>query len=218
MAIPIILRIAVASQVVPLGATLAVRGRHPPAVYRRVAIWCCLLILFDVLSFVASLVFGENLWLTWFSEPIESAVTIWILMAWQASDGRMRFYRAAIPILLVVVAALLLLTKPERTFSTWIGPGIALVTLIAGLQTLIERTLLSREILTRQDWFWVCLGLTVFWACYVPVAPFARAMLTMHQDWVVTAYLVRAYVMVASFLVITWGILCTPRILSPGHS
>ncbi len=214
-----ILNLAVASEAVPLVATLAVRGRHPPAAYRRLAIWCCVLLLSDVLSDVVAALYGYNLWINYFSEPIESAITLWILMSWQVSDAWVWTYRLGMPILLALVAALLLLTDPTYSFANWIGPGIAIITLAGSLQTLIQRTLLSREILTTQDWFWVCLGITVFWACYVPVAPFAMAMIASHQDWVRMAYLVRAVVMMGSFFVMTWGVLCIqPQIPSPGLS
>jgi hypothetical protein len=91
--------------------------------------------------------------------------------------------------------------------------------LAAVLHTLVYGAVRSRRLLTEQDWFWICFGLAVFWASYIPVAPFAIALIGSHVDWVRRAYIARAVLMMCAFLLITWGILCQrAAVRLPGRS
>ena len=52
MAIPLLLHVASASQALPIVAAALVGGRHLPVPHRRLAIWCCLLVLLDVVDLI----------------------------------------------------------------------------------------------------------------------------------------------------------------------
>lgn len=209
MAIPIFFHVVFATQAFPLAAILAVRGRRPPDPYRRIALWSCMLMIFDVLSRIVAILMGTNLFLVYFTEPIEVGMTLWILAAWQPTAALRSAYLAVIPAIALVIAVVLALSDLPRMFDAWIGPGLALVALVAVLQTLVHRTLLSRELLTEQDWFWICLGLSLFWVSNVPLPPIMNAYVIAHVDWLVRLLYVRAGLLMLAFSLVAWGVLCT---------
>lgn len=189
-------------------AVLAWWGRQPPTPLRRLAVWSLFLLVTDLLEFVAGAATGNNLWLEYVVLPLELCFTLWILAAWQPDRRWSRRYEIAIPVIVAVVAVLLLAVDPAAQFYLWIGPVLSLVAVLATMLTLIPRSLLSRTTLTNQDWFWVCLGLALFWACFAPVPPFMQAFLGTRTEWVVGFLLTRAWLTVAAFLLITWGVFC----------
>ncbi|HEY2804346.1 MAG TPA: hypothetical protein VGI92_00650, partial [Gemmatimonadales bacterium] len=82
MAIPMILYVGAATQAIPIGAVFAVGGWRPPPTYRKIALWCLLLIMGDLIGYVAAKLFQDNLWVNYFMQPAEAAMTLWILASW----------------------------------------------------------------------------------------------------------------------------------------
>ncbi|MFI4978486.1 MAG: hypothetical protein ACHQC8_07430 [Solirubrobacterales bacterium] len=208
MAIARVMFVQAASQALPIVAAFAVRGRHKPVPYPRVVVWCLILIGTDMLALVLAKLLGNNLWLSYVTRPIEVFLTLWVLSLWQPTEYLRLAYSLAIPVVGALVVSVLMLTDPTVTFSRWMAPPLALLALAASLHTLVHRTLLSRAPLARQDWFWICLGMSLFWLGYVSVPVFADAFLATHEDWVWWAYVSRAYTDIAAFILMSWGIWC----------
>jgi hypothetical protein len=219
VAIPILLYAVSATQALPIAAVLVVRGRHPPTPYRRLVVFCLALLITDILSIALGRAVGNNRWLAYGTEPMEVALTLWLLEAWQPNAFLRLAYSVTIVLMGATVAGTLMLTDPQVTFGQWISPFLALLALAATLHTLVHRVLLSRLLLTNQDWFWVCLGLALFWLTFVPFDPFLRAFMPERVDWARAAYYFRFSAMSVSFLLMSWGIVCQRRlVLSPGRS
>lgn len=217
-AIPMIVHVGVASQALPLVAILATRGRRPPAPYRQIALLCCFFLLSDSIMLFIRAMAGYNLWVSWFMQPIEVGCTLWILSAWQPTAKLKSIYLLAIPISAALTAILLVLTDPVATFDLYIGPLLSLLALAGALHTLVNLSLLSRDLLTQQEWFWVCGGLALFWVAYVPVDTFIAAVWGANDDLARIASHVRTSLLPVPFLLITWGVLCQRlRQVSPGH-
>lgn len=208
MAIARVMFVQAASQALPIVAAFAVRGRHQPVPYPRLVFWCAVLVVTDVLALAVAKAFGNNLWMVYVTLPIEVGLVLWLLSEWQPTELLRLTYTLAIPVMGTVVISLLMLTDPTKTFYRWVSPFLALLALVAALQTLVHRALLSRSRLTEQDWFWVCLGMSLFWLGYVSVPVFADAFLVAHEDWVWWAYVSRAYTDIAAFILMSWGIWC----------
>jgi hypothetical protein len=207
VAIPVLLHVASASQALPIVAAALVGERPLPVPHRRLALWCCLLVLLDVVDLAVGANTGNNLWTGYLTLPVEIGMTLWILSSWQ-SPRWARAYLLAVPVIGATVAIVLSLTDPLRTFDVWVSPILALLALAASLQTLVLRALQSRDALVRLDWFWICLGMAIFWVVQVSSPVFAFAFMRPHQDWVVTILLFRAGLMILSFVCMSWGIAC----------
>ena len=216
MAIPVLLYVASASQGLPVLAAMVAGGRRPPASHLRVATWCTLMVLSEVMNVVAGIVTGSSLWVGYFIMPIEVCMTFWILTLWQPNEPLRRLYRITISVVAVLSGILLLVTDHVVAFERWIAPALALVSLAAVVHTLIHNSLRSLQLLTSQDWFWICLGMALFWLMFAPLPPFADALLASNLEWVRMAYLARAWTIIAAFALISWGILC-PRVLTRSY-
>jgi hypothetical protein len=207
MTIPAIMYVHAASQALPIVAALGVRGRQQPVPYHRVVIWCLVLLATDAVDLTFARLHYNNLWTGYFTRPLELGMSLWILSDWQPNESLRLTYNLAIPITGTVVASLLVLTDPSVTFYRWIAPLLGLLALVASVHTLAHRTLLSRVPLTDQGWFWICLGMSLFWLGDVSVPVFADAFVVTHETWVHWAYMGRAYTDIAAFGLMAWGIL-----------
>lgn len=208
MAIPAILLAQYVTASLPILAVVIVWGRRPPAPHKGVALWFAFMIATGALDVVAARATGTNEWLGHLTLPIEVSLVLWYLSFWQPAERLRRTYRLAVPVVLLGAAIVLMTAGDPEIFDIWISPALALVVLAGLLQTLVHRSLISTESLGRQDWFWVCLGASVFWLGFVSLPPFHRAFVDTHPDWVRVAYMARAWVNIGAFLMVTWGVLC----------
>ena len=84
MAIPVLLHVASASQALPIVVAALVGGRQLQAPHRRLAIWCCLLVILDVVDLFIGARMGNNRWTGYLTLPVEVGMTLWILSSWQS--------------------------------------------------------------------------------------------------------------------------------------
>ncbi len=205
---PAVLYAASLSQALPLVAGWLCRGRPLPAPVRFVLLWCALLLATDALSIAVAWARGDNLWLQYAAVPIESGLILWALSGWQSHEVFRLAYRIAIPVLAAATAAILLMWPPESASEQVVAPIHALVLLAASLHTLLHRALRAEGTIGWQPWFWIGLGLALYYASSVAIGPFAQALLKTDVGWVRQAYLARAWISIFAFILITTGILC----------
>jgi hypothetical protein len=208
MQYPAVLYAASLSQALPLVARWMRRGRHLPAPVRFVLGWCAVLLMTDVLSIVIAREQGDNLFLQYAAVPIESGLILWALSGWQSHGVFRLAYRLAIPVLAAATAAVLIISPPEQASEELVAPFHALVLLAASLHTLLDRALRANGAIAEEPWFWVGLGLSLYYASSVAIGPFSQALLSSNVDWVRRAYLARAWTDIFAFALITTGILC----------
>lgn len=213
VAIPGILYVINAAQALPVIAVYAAGGRNPPASHRRLAIWCTVLVLSSLLNILVAVIFGRNRFMSYGILPLEVGLSLWVLASWQATARLRSTYYAAIPLISVLAIVVILTPDRERAFGLWGSPLISLFAVCAALHTLVHRTLLARSQLFQQDWFWIALGMALFWIGFVPVPAFVQAFLVANEDWARIALMTRAWMVFISLLIISWGVLC-PWILT----
>lgn len=211
MGTPAFLYFIVASQGLPVVAVLAVGGRRPSIPHRRLAILCCVFLISDLLMRAAALLTGNNHWVSWFMQPCEVALTLWLLSWWQPHERLRRLYLRGMSAFVLASGVVLLVTNPWVTFDRWVNSAQALVALAASLHTAVHRSLLSREMLTDQGWFWICSGLALFWMTIIPISPFVDALLPTHVGLVRDIIIARACLIPAAFCLMTWGVMCKRR-------
>ena len=62
--------------------------------------------------------------------------------------------------------------------------------------------------MTRQDWFWVTLGTSLYFGLRVALPPFAAVLMQSNMELVRLAYLVQAWADISVFALISRGIWC----------
>jgi len=209
--IPVVLHAATLSQALPVCAAALRRGRRLSTPARLIVVWCLLLLLDDAISLTIAHVRGRNLWYQYPTFPLESCIALWAFSLWQSNELLRIVYRIVIPVLLLVTAAALLMPGRAAAFDDVVVPLYSLVLLIAAVQTLLYRTFTSEQLVTREDWFWIGLGMSLTYGTAVAIRPFAQAFITSRPDWVADAYIAKAWTDILAFLLITRGILLRPN-------
>jgi hypothetical protein len=205
---PLILHVAALSQALPVLAALR-HGRRLPAARLWTIAWCVALIVGDAMQLWWR---GENgtnnLWLRVAGAPIQNAIMLWTLSLWQRHAVSRLAFRIAIPLFLVTLVALIPTVGETGTFNTVTGPFQALLLLAGALYTLVRNAASDPEGVTRHDWFWVTLGVSLYFGLRVALPTFAQILMSSHQDLVRLAYFVQASADIAVFLLIARGIWC----------
>jgi len=208
MPFPAVLYAAALSQTLPPIAALTRWGRPVPVPARWVLAWCGLLVVTDAISLAVNVAHRQNLWLQYGAVPLGSALVLWALSQWQLNEVLRLAYRLAIVVLVVATIAALLVLRPEPMFEQVVEPFHALVLLAASLNTLLHRAVRTTGSIAGEHWFWIALGLSLYFAASVSIGPFAVALLASNVDWVRQAYIARAWTGVLAFVLITTGIVC----------
>jgi len=210
----LIVHAAAASQLLPPVLGIA-SGRLSPPARRWVVVWCLLQAASDGISLAVAFLGHRNLWVTSLFTPVSGAVALWALSCWQrGATGRLAL-RIAIPLFLLVSAALTLGVDDPRTFSLIAAPYHALVLFFAALWTFMTRSLAERGGLLRQDWFWVLGGIMLFTGTATALQPLSWYLLRVaREDLLVSALNLKASVDVLAFVAIALGVLCP---LPPTH-
>lgn len=198
---------ATLAQLLPLFAVVP-RWRQAPEVRRWVAAWCLVFFLSDVLQLAVSRLRYTNLWLFMFINPIEDGLILWILSYWQVTPVARLAMRMAIPLVIVTYLVIAIATGEHRTYQAFAGPFRALVVLSATLFTLISRIAARPEGAPNRDWFWVTLGVALYYGLHVATEPIVSALGTTDRMVMIRIFSVKAIFDVVAFILIWRGMRC----------
>lgn len=199
----------------PLAGVLRHRETTSPRVW--IMLWCILYLLANA---VAEILVRHQLYnhpVTYFEVPAQGAVILWGLSLWQLTPTSRMTMRFLIPLLLVCWIPLVVLFEDIHAPSSVAEPVYCILALGAAAYTLVTRSLDETEPLLRQDWFWICVGMSIHFAAIAVLTPIARRYMETNVLLVTRAYQVRAVVNVLGFILITVGMLC-PRPARSGLS
>ena len=201
-------------QILPaVGGLPHLRGLPTPR--RWFLLWCVISLVADGVWFVFGQVAGENLWLRTVTVPVRAAVLFWLLSLWQTGARSRRLMRQAITIFIPATVLIALIWEGASSFGDKSGPMLQLAQLAAAVYTLVSRSVASTDRLAREDWFWITLGLSLYFAVNVALGPVAMALLPQDQSFLVQVYVFKARADILAFVLMTVGMLCPlPRNLS----
>jgi hypothetical protein len=161
-----------------------------------------------LISYLVGQVTGTNLWLVYLYTPIATGIALWTLSLWHSHPLVQLTYRLAIPLSLLLLAACLLSPYPRAGAENVGIPALRLLVLAAAAYTLVSRTVSALDPVTRQDWFWISLGIAVYYAFGVLLHPFVAIFEPQRVDLVRLAYYTNDGADIIAFLLITAGMLC----------
>lgn len=212
-----ILYVAMFAMLLPVAAAVPYGVRQSPARWWLV-VWCGVLFTADLLQLAASRVTENNLWTQYVITPVEDVIVLLMLSNWQRGDVSRLTFRAIAPIFLVAWVVLVAMLERTDDFSVFAHPFQALVMLAASLFTLARGALEETEQVTQRDWFWVTLGLSLFFAPGTALQPFAHEVYPVRPDLVRLAFYGKAAIDVVAFILIARGMLCPPTRVPSGGS
>jgi hypothetical protein len=178
-------------------------------------LWCALSFGLDAVQFFFGQFVGHNLWLRLIIAPMQFAAALWVLSLWQNEPTPRKVMRQAITILVPATLAIALLWEGGTSFGDKSGPILQLAQLAACVYTLVSRSVSSMDRLASQDWFWITLGLSLYFAVSVALGPVAMALLPQDQTFLIQVFVFKARADILAFILMTVGMLCPlPRNLS----
>jgi len=189
----------------PLAAT-ALFGSWKPRVHRWMLAWVVVQCVEEAAEVTFGLLGRHNLWLGYVFEPAAAAVLLWTLSLWQAGALARLTFRAAIPATLLVYAVLTLALDNTSTFSRVAQPMLYIVGLGASAWTLVARSHATAGDLLRQDWFWVCGGLVLFFGTFSSLGPVSRLLIANNVAMLNDLYLFSLGLMAVGFVAIAFGL------------
>jgi hypothetical protein len=199
----------------PLIAVIGHRMTTPPR--RWVVAWCLVLALQDALSVLATLRWGNNLFVSHIFLPVTSAIALSALSLWQTGPTSRLAMRLAIPGVVTVSLLLSLLADHPDTFALFTAPYHAVVMLIATSWTFVRSSLMEDGSLLEHDWFWIAGGMLLYFGAFTAIHPLLSYFYASgRNDLIVAAFDTRAAMTIVAFLAVTGGLLCPAPLMRSG--
>ena len=217
MRLPLILNIAWVSTLLPVLAGLR-GGWRTSASRTAIWVWALLLVLANSVALLLALRGVNNHWLGYVSTPLNGVAVIVALMGWQGREAGRLVLRILLPLYLLAWTVIVFAVEDTRTFSLVAGPFSAFVLLTAVSATFVTRSMHAVDPLTRQDWFWISIGLLIFYGIETGYPPVALLLGRSRPDLLVAAIQARAAVIIAAMLTVSWGLLCPTTLPRSGGS
>ena len=209
--------VAVLSQALPGLAALRARRTLTGARIGVVA-WSVIMLLGNAVDYWLASHHQNNHIVSYVAQPITCALVLWVLSRWQVTAKARRVILRLIPVYLVAMLALTLTVEITDTFSLVTESVTSLLILALSLYTLLTCSLAERGRLTRFDWFWICVGMALFYGGDAAFEPFSRAMMASHIELVIAAIDLTSAIEVFALLAIARGMLCPIPPLNSGGS
>lgn len=198
--------LGVVSVAIPLLAVVVLR-RRPRGASAWILAWTVMLAAEEAVGMWLARRGMNNHWLRYVTLPVGGALVLWALSLWQTRTLARLTFRLAIPAYLAAWTLLVVVVENTRTFSTAAEPLVSVLGLGAAAFTLVARSLEDASGFARQDWFWTCGGLALYFGSVSMLGPLA-ALLGNDPALFARAYEVAAAAKVAAYLAIARGITC----------
>lgn len=183
-----------------------------------VVAWSVVLVLEGTIAWVLGMRNINNHVVGYVFAPVSGGLALWAISHWQPDRTTRSALRFAVPLFVIVSAVLIYAFDDRSTFSLVSTPFHYLVLLFAALWTFVRLGILSDEPIARQDWFWIMAGMILIAAVSTALGPLAWYLLRPRVDLLHAMLNVRAGAYVASFVAISWGMLCQTRQTFSGGS
>jgi hypothetical protein len=140
--------------------------------------------------------------------PFEVGALLIGLASWHEASGRRRLFYMAAGAFAAVETVLVLGVERLDHFSLLVGPVKSLLLLTATVWTLLACLRRQEGDLHHEDWFWICLGVSLKYGSVVALDPLSSLLLPEHPEAVSIAYQVVAWINTFTSLMIARGLLC----------
>jgi len=215
--IPLIHYLAWASAALPVLAGLW-GGWRKSSSRTATWIWALLLVVVNALALLLAAQGRNNHWLDYLSTPLFGVAVIAGMIGWQLRNLWRVALQALLPLYLAGWMLIVFTVEDINTFSLVAGPFSAFLLLVAISATFVARSIHSLEPLTRQDWFWISLGMLIFYGVEAGYPPVALLLGRSRPDLLNAAAQVRSVSMIAAMITVSWGLLCPTTLPQSGGS
>lgn len=206
------------SYAIPLGAALRSRVGSLPKPLQVIALYVAVTLAESCIMIWISLHSIESLWLIHVFTPVEVFLLLLAFSRWQVHELARTMIVAMIPLFLITWAFLLVTSDSLADFPVYGRTVAALLIIAVAAYTLVVKAQHASTPVTSQPWFWLTVGLLVYFPYVVMLNPLSSALRGRSEELLFTLYRVNAALMIVSNLFITRAILCQKRQSSGGSS
>jgi hypothetical protein len=207
LAIPWIMYAGAASEALPPLAGLKY-GRALPLARRWIVAWSLILVATSSLMLIFAMQRRNNHWVTLVSNPFRVAAILMALSYWHSDAIPRLVLRYAIIPFVIIWCLLVFTVESFDQFNLVAAPFRSLLLLSASLGTLLILIRHEEGNLLRNDWFWICGGLSLSYGTDVALEPVSRRLVGNHAAMVVSAYQIKMLIDIVVSLIIARGMLC----------
>jgi len=203
---------------IPLAAALRSGIGSLPAPLRVVSIYVAVTLVESCVMTWLSIRSIENLWLIHIFTPVGVFLLLLAFARLQVHELARTMILAMIPLFLITWAFLLVTSDSLADFPVYGRTVSALLIVAVAAYTLLVLSQHALTAVTSQPWFWLTVGLLVYFPYLVMLNPLSSALHGRSEELLFTLYRVNAALMIVSNLFITRAILCQKRQSSGGSS
>ncbi len=186
-----------------------------------IAVWCAFLVLENTIGIAWSHYIDRtnNLIVPLVALPLEATLVLAALSEWQVQPVARTTVRLFIPLYWVLWAVSFMLIESRTTFSTFSGPVLGLLVLMAALFAFVSHIQQDDEPVLDSAWGWILPGLAIFFAINI-TSTLVSAVGMERQDWplVRRAIVLKLWTFIFATLLITMGYIWPTRRTSSGSS
>lgn len=160
-----------------------------------------------------------NLWLIHAFAPFEAAILLFALSRWQTREVARLTVVFCIPAFLLLWCGLTIAAESLEQFPKYVKTVESILLLAVSAYTLVTRSRSLAEPLTQQDWFWVCVGIMIYFSMLALLNPVANLLLE-HDSIVLlmAVFEVNAALIILHNFFFAWAIRCQQQQLNSGGS
>lgn len=133
---------------------------------------------------------------------------LWALSHWQTRPLIRIAYRVAIPIVILIYIVIAIAAGEQSGFQSFAGPFRSLVVLAAALFTLLSRSTEEAEGVWSKDWFWVTIGVSLYYGLIVAAEPVVALLVPHNVSAALAVFTVKAIGDIIAFILIWRGMRC----------
>lgn len=207
-----------------LALPVAAAARRPQAVDRPmllIACWYTLTVLVNTVMIGWSYYIDatNNLVIPMVALPIEATLVLGAIAEWQVQPVARTTVRIFIPLYWLLWGIGIVLIESTSSFSTFSGPVLGLLVLMAALHAFITRLQRDEEHALDTPWGWILPGLAIWFAINI-TATLLSAIALQGGDMalLVRAVILKLWIYVFATLLITTGYVWPTRRTSSGSS
>jgi hypothetical protein len=207
LAYPWLFFVGAASEALPPLAGLKF-GRALPPARRWIVVWSLILVSTSTLMLILSLQHRNNHWVSFVSNPFRVAAILMALSCWHSDAIPRLVLRLAIIPFVIIWCLLVFKVESFDQFSLVTGPFRSLLLLAASLGTLLILVRHEEGNLFRNDWFWICGGLSLSYGTDVALEPLSRLLVGTQVGMLTSAWQLKMLIDIVVSLIIARGMLC----------
>lgn len=193
---------------------------------RRLSLSLRLIVIYSVAALAEGLVMWymsatnqTSLWLIHIFGPFEATILLYALSRWQIRELARLTIVLCIPAFLLLWGSLTVTTESLEKFPQYVKTVESILLVAVSAYTLVSRSRSLAEPLAQQDWFWVCVGLLVYFSMLAVLNPVANLLL--EQDSMVllmAVFEVNAALIIVHNILFAWAIRCQQQQMNSGGS